>query len=449
MKQTIFPEYVNKLWPKLNLYVTERTNNSKKPLTYLHKTMLTPVYSVDQKWTSTSANTRYVAADMVAMDSPLPLKSRSSISKVGGELPKVGMKKQLRESELNDILVMQAQLNSINDADAKKQKLNEIYNRFINDGYACSVGIDERNEYNFLAGISEGMVLIESDDDDEKNTGLGMRVRYGYKAENSFGVTVADDFSGDDIDRVMEKADKDGNSPSVIMLSKTAYNKIRKTRWAKELVANYKDLTYNEETKLPVPSVNNFNQAVEDEKGLTFLVVDRSISIEKNGNNKSSKPFNPDKLIFLPSAENVGSLVWATLAEASRPVEGVKYSVVDKYKLISRYSVTDPAFAEFTKGQALVLPVIENVDAIYTIDLSKAQSVDTDKESEDAEDQKITIWGETYKKKEFVQEFNKLTGKKLTEKVEDGKLIAAVNKLNDADETALKKAVESHKSEAA
>ncbi len=445
MQQTIFPEYVNKLWPKLNLYVSEKTNNSKKPLKYLHKEMLTPVYSVDQKWTSTSANTRYVAADMVAMDSPLPLKSRSSISKVSGELPKLGMKKQLKESELNDILVMQAQLNSISDADAKKQKLREIYNRFINDGYACSVGIDERNEYNFLVGISEGIVLIEADEDDEKNTGIGMRVQYGYKPENSFGVAVVDDFSGDDIDRVMEKADKDGNTPSVIMLSKTAYNKIRKTRWAKELVASYKDLTYTDATKLPVPSVKNFNEAVEDEKGLTFLVVDRSISFEKNGKETSVKPFNKNKLVFLPSADNVGSLVWGTLAEASRPVEGVKYSTVDKYKLISRYSVTDPAFAEFSKGQALVLPVIENVDSIYTIDLSEAQPVDTEEEAKDTEDVKITIWGQTYKKPEFVTEYNKISGRKLTAKVADDKLIAAVNGLNDEDEELLKKAVESHK----
>lgn len=448
MEQTIFPEYVNRVWPKLNLYINEKTNNSQKPLTYLHKQMLTPVYSPDQKWEGTSANTRYVAADMVSMDSPLPVKKRSTISKTNGTLPKIGMKKQLRESDINSINIMKAQMSMIGDNELKKQKLQQILARFVNDGYACSVGIDERNEYNFLKGISEGVVLIESDEDDDKNTGTGMRVNYGYKAENSFGVADIDDFSGDDIDRVMEKADKDGNTPTVIMLSKTAFNRIRKSRWARELVADYKEMTYTDATKLPVPSSKNFKEAVEDEKNLTFLVVDRSVSFEKNGVETSEKPFNPNKLVFLPSADNVGSLVWGTLAEATNRVKNVSYSVVDQHKLISRYAVTDPAFSEFSKGQSLSLPVIENVDAIYTIDLSEAQSVNTTEEAKDTTDVKITIWGVTYKKPEFVAEYNKIANANLAKTVSDSKLVNAVNKLSDADEAALKKAVESHKATA-
>lgn len=445
MRQTIFPDYINKLWPKLNLYVTEKTNGSSKPRTYLHKQMLTPVYSPDQKWTGTSANTRYVAADMVAMDSPLPLKSRSTISKVGGKLPKVGMKKQMRESEINDMLIMQSQLNSMTDESTRKDKLREIYNRFINDGYACSVGIDERNEYNFLVGISEGIVLIEADEDDNANTGLGMRVNYGYKDENSFGVATVGDFSGDDIDRVMAKADLDGNTPTVMMLSKTAYNNIRKTQWAKELVASNEGQTYTDNTKLPVPSTKKFNQAVEDEKGLTFLIIDTSIQFEKNGTPYTVKPFNKNKIVFLSSADNVGSLVWGTLAEAARPVNGINYSVVDRYKLISRYSVTDPAFAEFSKGQGLVLPVIENVDSIYTIDLSEAQEVDATAEASDTTDVTVTVWGDTYTKSSFVTELNKVGGRRLSATASDANIIKAVNELSNADEATLKAKVEQYK----
>ncbi|MFQ8804115.1 MAG: hypothetical protein ACLR8Y_02025 [Alistipes indistinctus] len=124
----------------------------------------------------------------------------------------------------------------------------------------------------------------------------------------------------------------------------------------------------------------------------------------------------------------------------------MEYSTVDDYKLISKYSTTDP-LQEFTSGQALVLPVIENVDQIYSLDLSAPQSVNTDNEASDIEDKKITIWDGTYKKPEFVCEFNRLTGRKLSANVKDDILIKAVNRLNDADEAALKKAVESHKDE--
>ena len=132
------------------------------------------------------------------------------------------------------------------------------------------------------------------------------------------------------------------------------------------------------------------------------------------------------------------------MAESTNPVKGVEYTIVDEYKLISRYSKTDP-LQEFTNGQALCLPVIENVDQIYSLDILEAQTVDTTKESEDSTDVKITIWGVTYKKPEFVTEYNKIAGKNLTSTVSDDKLIAAVNRLSDADEASLKKAVESHK----
>jgi len=440
MEKSLFIEYVSRVWPKLSLFVNEKINNQKKPLKYYHKEMLTPVYSADQKWEGTSANTTYVAADMVAMDSPLPLKTRDSIAQASGKLPKIGMKKQLKETQINAINIMKAQLSMTSDENAQKAQLQRIFNRIIDDGYACSVGIDERNEANFLRGLSDGIILVQ----DEENTGAGLRINYGYLPSHSFGVETLGTVTGDDIDRVISKANADNNSLAVVVIDQSTYNKIRKSQWAKELVAGYKEQVVVENSKLPVPAVTSFDDAFKAEYNLDFFKVDRTVIIEKNGKRNPYKPFNANKLIFLPSADNVGSLVWGTLAEDTNRVNGVEYSTVDSYKLISRYSKTDP-LQEFTNGQALVLPVIENVDQIYSLDISEAQAVDTAKESEDSGDEKITIWGSTYKKPEFVTEYNKIAGKNLASTVSDDKLIAAVNRLNDADEDALKKAVESHK----
>jgi len=72
MKESLFIEYIRKIFPKLQTII-ERINGKRgNQLTYLHKTMLRKEYSADQKWESASVNTTYVAADMVAMDSPLP-----------------------------------------------------------------------------------------------------------------------------------------------------------------------------------------------------------------------------------------------------------------------------------------------------------------------------------------------------------------------------------------
>lgn len=434
MVQSQFVEYIRKIFPRLQNVVDtvngKRNGDNKR--TYLHKSMLRKVYSADQKWSNAAVNTTYVAADMVSMNSPLPIKSRDAIAHANGSLPKIGMKKIMFESDINAVNIMKAQ----------GAEWTNIANKLTSDPIACSVGIDEQNEANFLTGLSDGIVAVE----DENNTGTALRIKFGYLPENCFGVETQNELTLDDIKRVLAYADNNGDTIVTIAIALSTYNKLRQTQGAKELVANYRGQTFDSNTKLPVPTASLFDEAfADDNNGVGFLKIDRSIISEKNGKRKPYKPWNPNKLIFL-TTEEVGALVWGTLAEKTNPVEGVVYSTVDEYKLISRYRTTEP-FTETTSGQALVLPVIENVDQIYSLDISEAQAVDTSAETSDSMDVKITIWGNTYKKPEFVKEFNKITGKNLASTIADDKLIAAVNRLNDFDEAKLKSAVESHKSE--
>lgn len=323
---------------------------------------------------------------------------------------------------------------------AQGAAFTNIANKLTNDAVACSVGIDEKNEANFLTALSDGVVIVE----DENNTGTGLRINFNYLPQNSFGVETAGTISSDDIKRVIAKADADGNSITTIAISLSTYNKMRQEQWAKELVANYRGQTFDSNTKLPVPTATLFDEAfADDNNGITFLKIDRTVISEKNGKRIPYKPWNSNKLIFLTTQE-VGALVWGTLAEVTNPVAGVIYSTVDEYKLISKYSKNDP-LQEFTSGQALVLPVIENVDQIYSLDISEAQTIDTTEEGKDSTDKNITIGDKLNIKANFVAEFNKITGKNLSTTISDDKLIAAVNKLNDADEAKLKKAVESYK----
>lgn len=434
MVQSQFVEYIRKIFPRLQNVVdtVNGKRNGEQKRTYLHKTMLRKVYSADQKWSNAAVNTTYVAADMVSMNSPLPIKSRDAIAHANGSLPKIGMKKIMFESDINAVNIMKAQ----------GAEWTNIASKLTSDPIACSVGIDEQNEANFLTGLSNGIVAVE----DENNTGTALRINFGYLPENCFGVETQNELTLDDIKRVLANADNNGDTIITIAIALSTYNKLRQTQGAKELVANYRGQTFDSSTKLPVPTASLFDEAfADDNNGVRFLKIDRSIISEKNGKRKPYKPWNPNKLIFL-TTEEVGALVWGTLAEKTNPVEGVVYSTVDEYKLISRYRTTEP-FTETTSGQALVLSVIENVDQIYSLDISEAQAVDSSAESSDSTDVKITIWGNAYKKPEFVKEFNKITGKNLASTIADDNLIAAVNRLNDFDEAKLKSAVESHKSE--
>ena len=430
MKESLFIQFISAIWPKLNLYVKEKEAPVKR--SYLHKEMLLPVYSSDQKWEGTSAKTTYVAADMVAMDSPLPIKKRGTLATSNGKLPKVGMKKVLRETEINAINIMKAHYETATTDEAKKAEKQRILTKLLNDGDACSIGIDEKNEANFLTALSEGVLLVE----DEDNAGTGLRVNFGYLDSNTFGTIVKGHVSYEDIENIRSKADADGNTITTLMIAKSKLNDIRKERWARELVADADDKVYTDETTLKVPSVSKFTQAFQDEFDIEVKVVDRSVIFEKNGQQKSKKPWNADRMVFLCS-DTVGSLVWGTLAEATNPVEGVKYATVDQYKLISKYSTTDP-LRETTNGQSLVLPVIEDVDQIYVLDCSEEKSTEIDKEKEklDTADTFTTINGKKYKKADVIAQLKDL-GVKVAKNATDENVISAVNSLSDEQETSL------------
>lgn len=434
MEQSLFHAYIAKFFPKLQMFIEKVNGKRNGTLTYLHKdtSILRREYSPDNKWESGSVDTRYVAADFVAMDSPLPVKSRDTIAAANGKIPKSGMKRVMKESDITNINIMKAQ-------GATAQR---IVQKLANDPVACSTGLDEKNEYNFLFGFSNGYVAVK---DEDKPNAL-MRIRYNYLPENCFGVETKDSLTLDDIKRVISEADANGDTVIQIWIAKSTYDALRQTRGARELVATYDGRIYTDDSNLPVPTSTKFNEAfADDNNGITFRVIDRSVILEKDGKKTSVKPWNANKLIFTCS-EMVGALVYGQLAEMSNPVKNVDYQTIDEYKLISKFSTTDP-LTETTAGQQRVIPVIENVDQVYSLDISEAQTVDTVAEGSDSTDAKITIWGQAYKKTEFVGEYNKLTGKNLATTIADDKLIAAVNRLNDENEAKLKEAVEAHKSE--
>ena len=432
MKESIFIQFVKALWPKLNLYVKEKETPKKR--TYLFKTMLRKVYSPDQKWEGTSAKTTYVAADMVAMDSPLPIKSRPTVATSNGKLPKVGMKKKLQETDINNINIMKAHLALATTEEAKATERRRIFAKLADDGTACSVGIDEKTEMNFLSGLSNGVILVE----DEDNTGTGLRVKFGYLPANTFGTITKGELSREDFENVNDKADADGNAIIKVMMAKSKLGEIRRTRWAKELAADYSEKTYTDETNLPVPSVKSFTAAFEEEFGYAIETVDRTVVTEKNGKKKNVKPWNKDRLVFL-CQEEVGSLVYGTLAEATNQVQGVQYATIDDYKLISRYSHNEPSLEEVTSGQALVLPVIEDVDQIYVIDCSESKSaeVDTEAEAQDTGDVYVTVNGVKYNKQELIAQL-KTYGASVKTNSSDATVIAAYNALSDEQEAELK-----------
>lgn len=366
---SLFSAYVDKFFKGFIGKFTELFNGKKEEPTYLYTSMLTEEYSPDLTWNATSLNNSIVAADVVAMDSPLPLKKRGVISRASGEVAKLGIKKSLKEKEISDIMVMQA----------KGQQEADIARRVLNNVPKVIGGIHTRVEMMFEQGLSEGFVLVA----DDTMEGLGVRVDFGYKDENTFHALAAGwaDAANatplSDIRQLFDAAAANSDSISDVYLSEQYFNLARKTAEVKELVASANNQVIVNASSLPIPNRQKTLDAFADEFGATFHVVNNSYKVEaKDGTQTPVKPWAQANIVGVPSS-TVGRLVYGTLAEDMNRVAGVTYQK-SGFMLVSEYSHNEPSLEEFTAAQALAMPVIDDGEHIYVLHADGTGLVSTD-----------------------------------------------------------------------
>jgi hypothetical protein len=429
-RKSLFQKYVQRFFPKLQTLIEKINGKRTNPLTYLYKdtSILNKVYAQDNKWEATSVNTTYVAADFVALDSKLPIKSRPTLSTGNGKLPKSGSSRVLRESEITTLQVMEAQGGNS----------ERIAKRLADDAVACDVGLDELMEYAFLSGFSNGYVALP--DSDHENQML--RLNYGYFDSHTYALKDNEQITTADLVRVIENANDEQDTVQTIWISKSKFNELRKARDSRELVASAKSMTYTADTELPIPNSKAYQEAFTDEYNANFKIIDRTVVFEHNGSKKKVKPWNDNRVIFACNTQ-VGSFVYGQLAENTNRVNGVDYQLIDDFKLISKYSTTDP-LTEKTSGQCIAAPIIEDVDQLYILDCSLTSAkVDETAEAKDTTDVKITYNGKTYDKAKFVTALNSITGGKQTVNTTDSKVLDRVNELSEEQVADLETAIAS------
>lgn len=354
MQGTLFTEFVEKFFQPLVSTITERINGKKDEEQLYYKKMLSEEYSADLKWGSKDLETSIVSADIVAMDSELPLKKRDSFGTATGDLPKLGMKLRKGEKTITDIQVMEA----------RGASETQIANKIFDDVPKCLKGIEHAKEIIFLQGLSTGLGLIP-----DEATGKGVRVNYGYKADNTVTSAVkwgATNYTPiTNLNQVFSKVNDASKSIARVMLSLKDFNYIRNSAEGKELAANYAGIVVTSNSRLPIPTRQRMLEALADEYGCEFEVVNSSFRTEQGGVQTTIKPFAEGNIVFLPDV-TVGRLVYGDVAEKSNPVAGVAYESGAQGALVSKYSKTDP-LEEFTCVQALALPVIDGVDGIFLL----------------------------------------------------------------------------------
>ena len=358
MVQSIYFEAVEKYFPQLVISTVEKLNEkNQNALSYLYKDMLTSEYSADGRWASILASYTRVAADVVALDSELPLKSRDSLEKVSGTIPKIGMKMYLTEKQMKDIDSMMA-------LGLPEQ---QILAKIFADTARLISGVQERLEDLFQSELSTGVGIAS------ENNGLGVRVDMGYADDHKFGVAkVWSDANAtpiSDIQKVFDKALDDQNVITDMWVDDTWLRAFYSNKEAREQYAFLQNFVGQ---NIPNLAFEQAQAVVAAKWGVKLHRVARRIKTETNGVKKNHTAWANGVCAFTCDAK-LGKLAWTTCAEVTRPVAGVTYQTADEFMLLSKYSTNDP-LREFTSVQAMVVPVLDNVDRIYIQDTTQVQA---------------------------------------------------------------------------
>lgn len=358
MEKSLYFEAVEKYFPQLVISTVEKLNEkNQQTLPYLYKDLLTPEFSVDGRWASILANYTRVAADVVSLDSELPVKSRDSLAKVTGDIPKIGMKVYLTEKQMKDIDAMVA----------LRLPEQQILAKIFGDTARVISGVQERLEDIFQSELSTGVGIAS------ENNGLGIRVDMGYADDHKFGVAkVWSDATATpitDIQKVFDKAYDDNNVITDMWVDDTWLRAFYSNKEAREQFAFLQNYVGQ---SIPNLSFEQASAVVAAKWGVTLHRVNRKIKTESNGVKKNHNAWATGVCAFTCDAQ-LGKLAWTTCAEVTRPVNGVNYQTAEEFILVSKYSTNDP-LREYTSSQAMVIPVLDNVDRIYIQDTTQVQA---------------------------------------------------------------------------
>ena len=365
---SLIAQYSPKLARQIVDQITAQAANQDSRYSFL--TMLRPEYTPDLSWTSLASSGRIVEADLVAMDSSIPLKLRPSTKGATGDIPKIGTARKLNERQLKTLQMLLLQYNA-NVGALQAQFKDRIIATLFGDYEACVLGTYERIESMTLEGLSTGVTSIS---DINENVGIGVRIDYGYLAENKMDSTTAWGQTGytpvTDLLALVDLADTAGRSVGVVMMDRTSFRQLAASDEAKSLFIQTTGAFGA--SGITALTLDQMNGVLQSAYGFTIKVVNRTVIRERDGIQTPYKPWAAGSVIALPMDGMIGTLTWTpTTEEMARDTNtDTTYSNPVEWLTGMQWYERNP-IAQHTQVVGMVVPVINDVAGIFQLDTLK------------------------------------------------------------------------------
>ena len=326
-------------------------------------------YTTQLTWESLSGSGgNPVMADVIEYNSSAPLKTRRVVTKTSGDIPKIAIKRQMDEKDMNDYNILKA----LSQGDSNRNALLDLV---FNDIDFCYSGVMARTEYLAMQALSYGAIELTT----SNNNGIITETScdFGIPAGNKDGASVIwSNASGaypmTDFKTIQETARAAGYPLGYAIMDRTTLAYMLAAESVQDAYSVYQGVSARARKTAPTfADLNNMLGAYLYPK---IILVDSAVRFENNDHALTSvAPWKTGYVTFIADI-NVGNVLHGPIAEeTAESVSKKAIQVKRDHVLMSKWSELEP-FGEFTKAQANAFPRFNDVNGIFILNSENAST---------------------------------------------------------------------------
>lgn len=311
----------------------------------------------------------HIAADLIARGTRLSAKTREALKRIEGDLPKIGIERKMTEEEMTEyqqnLALAQSEADLVN-----------LVETWANDLSYCWEGVGARIEWMALYSISHGGKLTVTSENNAHVTseynadyGIPSAQKVGAYASWKTSPTTAKPFSKD-IKDIIKAAKAQGINLKHAWINQDTFNYLVETTEAQKLCASYVQNSLNIQTIPGIAEINAMAAKMPYLNGITFHVIDQSITVEfQNGTRSTGNPFADNVCVFTEGA-TLGNTWW--MEPVGMKVQGTAaIKVMREFCMLKKFGNEDPE-EEVTQGIANAFPAWAGSERAYLLDTHNA-----------------------------------------------------------------------------
>lgn len=300
-----------------------------------------------------------VIADVISFDASAPQKTRETIGKISGDIPKTAVKRGMNESDYYEYqqLVRDAQ----GDADQLEilnlafKDQDFVYNAIRGRMEWWSMQLMSRGGFHLSAKNNNGVVTAEF-------VGCGMPAK--NKRKSSFDWSDAAKANGlQDIEDTVIAASEEGVTIRYLVMHTADFSLLKKQKSTFETLKSWVNTT----SKMLVTKKLINEYLAEQEIPVQIVTVNPSVRIEDAAHKRRTvNPWERKRICFLEDLK-VGDIQHGPIAaESSAALQKIALMIKQGFILITKWSELEP-FKEWTKAEANAIPVVNDPEAVFIL----------------------------------------------------------------------------------